>query len=321
MPVWMLGARDREMAEIEAVLEGVGEEVLLAAKWLSRWDRLVRVNAREAYGFSLVGDVSLREVKWEEVKRRAVRAGGLVLVECEPPWWAELEDELAREGVKLLRADHHREGDPGWDVEPSRYWEGSSLGQVVEMLRGWGKLSGEVRSEWRLVAAADHCLGAAYRGECPGVDVVRLRKFRLEERARFLMAQPERAPARRAVERYLPHGERGLPGWRRAVQRALDEAGGQIAAAPRVTLGGWPVADIREEGIIAEAPEASARMGLPILYRSFLRGAGAGAGGVGLLNARRETVEAWISGEGVAGEYRERKGNPGRGMAWGKEQG
>src|SRR5690606_33870026 len=34
-------------------------------------------------------------------------------------------------------------------------------------------------------AAADHCLGAAYRGECPGVDPDELMRWRAESRARF----------------------------------------------------------------------------------------------------------------------------------------
>src|SRR5690606_12426626 len=36
-----------------------------------------------------------------------------------------------------------------------------------------------------LTAAADHCLGAAYRGECPGVDTDELLAYRVASRARF----------------------------------------------------------------------------------------------------------------------------------------
>src|SRR5690606_42081711 len=36
-----------------------------------------------------------------------------------------------------------------------------------------------------LAAAADHCLAAAYRGECPGVDPDALMRWRVESRAAF----------------------------------------------------------------------------------------------------------------------------------------
>src|SRR5690606_24115507 len=48
-------------------------------------------------------------------------------------------------------------------------------------------------------AAADHCLAAAYRGECPGVDPDALMRWRAESRARF---------QRRPVEAVLADVER-----------------------------------------------------------------------------------------------------------------
>jgi hypothetical protein len=42
-----------------------------------------------------------------------------------------------------------------------------------------------IPSEIVLTAAADHCLRAAYRGECPGVDPKVLARFRAEARAKF----------------------------------------------------------------------------------------------------------------------------------------
>lgn len=51
-----------------------------------------------------------------------------------------------------------------------------------------------------LTAAADHCLGAAYRGECPGVDPEELMRWRIASRAKFqgrseaeILADVERA--------------------------------------------------------------------------------------------------------------------------------
>src|SRR5690606_36820249 len=41
-----------------------------------------------------------------------------------------------------------------------------------------------------LTAAADHCLAAAYRGECPGVDPDTLMRWRVESRAAFQRRSP-----------------------------------------------------------------------------------------------------------------------------------
>jgi hypothetical protein len=111
-------------------------------------------------------------------------------------------------GVVVI--DHHRLGDPGYGVPPAQFLIGSSLGQVLAELARLGVLelgAGggqhapdttvpgavwshtdaadgkdrwfvshtddrylEIPSDLVLAAAADHCLQAAYRGECPGVD-------------------------------------------------------------------------------------------------------------------------------------------------------
>src|SRR5690606_24161844 len=92
--------------------------------------------------------------------------------------------------------------------------------------------------EIRLVAAADHCLAAAYRGECPGVDPEELMQWRAESRARF---------QRRPVEAVLADVERA--------RAALREA-------PVVSLAeGIHARDLRGQQI-AELPEAAAREGL-----------------------------------------------------------
>lgn len=55
--------------------------------------------------------------------------------------------------------------------------EGDKLGGCVSWL--------VIPHELVLTAAADHCLGAAYRGECPGVDSEDLRQWRMCSRAEF----------------------------------------------------------------------------------------------------------------------------------------
>lgn len=56
-----------------------------------------------------------------------------------------------------------------------------------------------IPEEYLLIAAADHCLTAAYRGECPGVDPDALMRWRAASRAAF---------QRRAVEAVLADVER-----------------------------------------------------------------------------------------------------------------
>jgi hypothetical protein len=91
-----------------------------------------------------------------------------------------------------------------------------------------------------LVAAADHCLGAAYRGACPGVDPDDLQLWRAMSRA---------ALQRRDVAHVL---------------RDINAAIGAIDAAPRITLSGAEVVDLRGSHV-PELPEAQARLGFSVI--------------------------------------------------------
>jgi hypothetical protein len=70
-----------------------------------------------------------------------------------------------------------------------------------------------IPQEVLLVAAADHCLAAAYRDQCPGVDPGKLMLWRAASRAKF---------QGRTVEEVI---------------RDIEEAISTIKAAPRITLG------------------------------------------------------------------------------------
>jgi hypothetical protein len=97
-----------------------------------------------------------------------------------------------------------------------------------------------------LCAAADHCLGAAYRGECPGVDPDALMRWRAESRARF----------------------RG-----RAVGEVLSDmqlAREAIARAPKLEIAGRPIADLRAAYTVST-----------VLVAPFVEGANVDASGVG----------------------------------------
>ena len=201
----------------------------------------------------------------------------VVLFECDP--------DLTH-GVKVVaRCDHHRPGDPGYGRPPEEYWEASSLGQLCAIL------GVEPDDEMRIVAAADHCLAAAYAGRCPGVDPRDLLEWRVSCRAEF----------------------QGRP--KAEVLSDITAACSAIRSARRDSLG---VADLRARPV-RELPEASARMGVPVLYRlpagpNAPDGASAKEGILGDLDgaAVRTYMERWRQDEHTVGNP---WGDPTRGFA------
>lgn len=97
-----------------------------------------------------------------------------------------------------------------------------------------------------LAAAADHCLAAAYRGECPGVDPDALMAWRVKTRAAFQKRDPAALLADVDSARTL---------LRQAMESGSSRAGPVVL--DRIMLGGEPVIQIT--GKIPELPEASAR--------------------------------------------------------------
>lgn len=164
---WILGAPDPEMEAIEAMLREQGKTVAYATYWGKR------VTARNAYQAD--GPVS---------------SGHVCLVECDIP---ALQTDVRR-------IDHHREGDPGYDLGPDQFLPASSIGQVLAAIHG-GEWVYRPGHGWSLeeggtvlyappevillVAASDHCPLDGYRGHCPGVSPEQLAEWRLETRAKF----------------------------------------------------------------------------------------------------------------------------------------
>ncbi|HEX6362960.1 MAG TPA: hypothetical protein VFZ93_08390 [Albitalea sp.] len=143
---WMfaLGAQDPEMREIERVIRDAGHGFAHAA----RAGR--RCTAQTAYAADGVVRVGM-----DNVPRPALLLPKqpVVTVEC-----------AVRDVEPVHRVDHHNPGDPGYTAPPEAYLRGASLGQVLELLER------DPDETQRLLAAADHCLTAAYQGRCPGVD-------------------------------------------------------------------------------------------------------------------------------------------------------
>ncbi len=206
--LWVLGASDPEMSAIEALLRECGQWVVYATV---NGTRVFPGNAYEATFPETVSDV--------------VQTGDIVyLVEG-------VDEETLQQGPLFVRIDHHREGDYGFGRPPTEFLPASSLGQVIAELarrqalpkswevvgnedcsciagsivhrdRGWvvtrgltpgsdGWYGQVIPQDLVLTAAADHCLGAAYRGECPGVDPEALLQWRVRSRAEFQKRLPE----------------------------------------------------------------------------------------------------------------------------------
>lgn len=149
--VFVLGAADPEMEEIERVLRENGYEVRYACH---RWAHSTpRVRADNAYSAT-------------DLDAPIPRGAQLVFVECEV---------IGLPRVHVV--DHHRPGDPGYNQPPSEYLYSSSLGQVLQLL------GLTPTPQQRVIAAADHCPTQAYQGQCPGVNPQELAYWRTLSRA------------------------------------------------------------------------------------------------------------------------------------------
>jgi hypothetical protein len=197
----------------------------------------------------------------------------LVWVECGPK-------DGQRTGIVV---DHHCPGDPGYGMPAQFYWEASSIGQVCRLLQI------EPTREMRFAAAADHCLTAAYAGQCPGIDPDELMRWRIRKRAR--------------------HQGRSEDELLRDVQQAQQA----LLAAPKYVIAGAALAQMSAQRL-REIDEAAARLGMGFLCTSITP---SGRIKHSIKSAPAPAVEAWMSSAahdfGLADIY----GDPLRGFAGG----
>jgi len=298
--IWILGAADPEMVAIEILLRKAGEQVAYAQVG---GRRVSPGNAYQAEGTS------------------ASVARPVVLVECGGP---------ALDGLEVVaRCDHHRPGDPGYGLRPAKFWGASSLGQVCGLLlretytewrqgpHEYDEYSRVIRRDLLLVAAADHCLGAAYRGECPGVEPDALMRWRVASRATFqgrpeaeVLADVERARLMLRIAPALllnPVSERPHThdhDWSSSVCDGCDGC----------AVDDIFVRDLRRETPIPELPEAAARDDV-----AYISGPLVGPDGKRkyTCSGRPEHVKAfletWAEAQGLIDLY----GDPARGFAGG----
>ncbi|HET8763867.1 MAG TPA: hypothetical protein VFM52_01480 [Rhodanobacter sp.] len=265
--IFVLGAKDPEMKLIREVLGFLGWELMPATRGGKR------VYPGNAYA------ADAPHLDWSAF-------AAVYAVEC--GWHAE--------AANVVHIDHHRPGDPGYGQPPAAYFSAASIGQILALagrelpVRGHQAELDALRARYshvaHLAAAADHCLGAAYRGACPGIDPEELTCWIVERRAEFLHLTPETLRAR------------------------IDASCVRIRA---LAAGG--LADLRGEpgGTVPEAPHAACIAGIAVLTEVVDRD---GRHKVGLLGADAAQVTRFLAGAMVPGLV-DCYGDPARGFAGG----
>lgn len=263
---FVLGAEDPEMNEIESILAENGETFEYAKR---HGERVKPWNAYEA----------------DPVH---VPSGTItVLVECEPKRFG------GKNGIIPI-IDHHRIGDPGYDLPPEQFWRASSIGQLYALLS-----LGEPKRKHVVLAAMDHCMAQARLGKCPGIDSEEVRALSIEYTA-----------LHKGVDIH-------------AVIASVRSMKKKVLDAPLITLGAQRVVDLTSVSIGVGYSldylcllEAIAELGVPALIQTrnsskdrakiLLHGA-----------ATPETVidfmETYAPAHGISGIY----GTPSRGHAGG----
>lgn len=145
----------------------------------------------------------------------------------------------------------------------------------------------EIPTNLVLAAAADHCLGHAYRQRCPGVTVEALREWRAKSRAKW----------------------QGIP--LEQLYRDIEDAVDQLRQLPTVEVGGYEyrLAETR----FKELPEASALLGEPVIYSQIDRRSGRLK--VAVRNGCVQQMKSWMSW--ARSHMKDVYGDPARGFAGG----
>jgi hypothetical protein len=257
--IWLfvLGAQDPEMREIQAMIGKSGRNWVHAAK------EQQRVVPRTAYDANGV------------VQSQYGRTEAAMLLPEEPAVFVEC---TVIGHAPVARVDHHHPGDPGYDKAPEAYMEGSSLGQALTFLEM------EPTETQRLLAAADHCLTAAYQGECPGVSPYELLFLRASWRAKV-------------SGRSLSDVMEGILSAAKQVDRKYDSESGESVFLDPTEL---PL----------DLPEGGAYAGKPVRYLEFSR---EGDLKEMLKGAAPDRIERFMRGHEAGG--RTTYGNPYRGYA------
>lgn len=340
--IWILGAPDPELAMIESLLRDAGEHVEYAFVdgRRVRPDEAYRANCEAARGFS--GTAYEVECAIDVLHGSATEGidsdASVVTIDHHRPGdpgfgrppseflMASSIGQVVAELARLHRLDVRRW--PYGRVDSAT----STIGAIAVTgiganhpnlaLRAWTVTSGDelapvdasIPTAIVFCAAADHCLGAAYRGECPGVDPDALMRWRAESRAAF---------QRRSVAEVMADVEQARSALREAHEISLLS----VADMPHTEDHDWSrsvcdgclsgeefARDMRGQHV-PELPEASAREGL-----CFVSDGLPGPNGrtkIVCQSGTPEQIEAfmhsWAPANGLADIY----GDPARGFAGG----
>lgn len=151
---FVLGAEDPEMREIEKILSDQRLHYVIATK------NGIRVKNSNAYDADKVASKNI-----------------VVMIEC-----ICSSSSFAQ---TIYKIDHHFPGDLGYGAPPEKYWGASSIGQLINFLQRLG-LNIQITKEQKLIAAADHCLRAAYDGKCPGIEPKELMEHRIKIKSKII---------------------------------------------------------------------------------------------------------------------------------------
>jgi len=203
--------------------------------------RLVAIQAGLATATATIGGEKINPMTAYKADGYIVDSGEVgdemecIVFECAP---------TAAQGLKVVaQCDHHNPGDAGFGKPAGEFFEASSLGQLINFL------GIEATQEDRVIAAADHCLSAAYAGLCPGVTAEEILAMRLPE----LMKREGVSSENDAM-------------------KGIEEALHILKNPPAtVLLGGKQVADIRELGAVPFTIEAGVMTGTPYMAKGDKR--------------------------------------------------
>jgi len=114
--IYILGASDPEMEEVESVLRQHGQGVLYATVGL------YRVHSGVAYASEGVADAE-RTVTLATWISTVPAGASVYLVECgfNPVYRDEADDVSSCRGISIRMVDHHHPGDPGYGRPPVEY--------------------------------------------------------------------------------------------------------------------------------------------------------------------------------------------------------
>jgi hypothetical protein len=209
---YVLGAEDAEMICIERALRTLGLPFVYAAE---NGVRVTQDNAYSANGFIAAPGI--------DYFNPVAATGQKVSIECtvtvDPVYTPDTE------------VDHHYPGDVGYGGVAADFFESSSVGQVYNQLVDPGEgftvpqVDAAFGSDIEFIAAADHCLAAAYQEDCPDITFAGMLDYRARVEAiaakKDVKVIKERFMDDAAIIRSLPETTVGALTYRIATDRPV----------------------------------------------------------------------------------------------------